>query len=87
MLPRPRLRIRTDSLSGLLTPLEQTGDWVEVPAYAGEPPTPDPDGWPFIAASIVADCRLITGNVRDFPPQLGVRVMTAREWAVDLGMA
>jgi predicted nucleic acid-binding protein len=80
-LTRPRLRIRPDRAAELLTLIEQTADWVTVPAFAGLPPLPDPDDWPFFAAARVATCPLITGNARRFPADMGVRVMTAREWA------
>lgn len=80
VLPRPRLRIRPDRAAELLALIGQTAEWVTVPAFAGQPPLPDPDDWPFLAAAQVAACPLITGNVRHFPARLGVRVMTAREW-------
>lgn len=81
VLARPRLRIRPDHAAELLKLIEQIGDWVTVPAFAGLPPLPDPDDWPFFAAARVAACPLITGNVRHFPAEVGVRVITAREWA------
>ena len=80
VLPRPRLRLRPDRAAELLVLIEQTAEWVTVPANACQPPLPDPDDWPFLAAAQVAACPLITGNVRHFPARLGVRVMTAREW-------
>lgn len=80
VLPRPRLRIRAEHSAELLTLVEQVADWLAVPAYAGLPPLPDPDDWPFFAAARVAACPLITGNGRHFPAGLGVEVMTAREW-------
>ena len=50
----------------------------------GLPPPPadlrDNSDWPFMACAQAAGCPVITGNVRDFPAALGVRVMTAREW-------
>lgn len=89
VLARPRLRIRPDRAAELLKMIEQTADWVTVPAFAGVPPLPDPDDWPFFAAARVAACPLITGNVRHFPADMGVRVMTAREWveAIQAGNA
>lgn len=80
VLTRPRLRIRPDRAAKLLKLIEQTADWVTVPAFAGLPPLPDPDDWVFFAAARVAACPLITGNVRHFPEDMGVRVITAREW-------
>jgi len=81
VLPRPRLSIRIDRIAGLLQLIEQTADWLSVPPYAGQPPLPDPTDWPFVACALAADCPLITGNLKHFPATLGVRVMTAREWA------
>lgn len=81
VLARPWLRIRPDCAAELLKLIEQTADWVAVPAFTGLPPLPDPDDWAFLAAARVAACPLITGNVRHFPADMGVRVMTAREWA------
>ena len=80
VLPRPRLRIRPDRIAALLELIEQTGDWVMVPPYAGTPPLPDLDDWPFLAAALVADCPLITGNARHFPSVSGLRLMSARDW-------
>lgn len=80
VLARPRLRILPDRATELLTLIELTADWVTVPAFAGLPPLPDPDGWAFFAAARVAACPLITGNLRHFPSDLGVRIVTAREW-------
>lgn len=80
VLARPRLRIRPDRAAELLKLLAQIADWVIVPAFAGVPPLPDPDDWAFFAAARVAACPLITGNVRHFPVDMGVQVMTAREW-------
>lgn len=87
VLPRPRLRLRPERAAELLTLIEQTAEWVTVPAFAGLPPLPDPDDWPFFAAARVAACPLITGNLRHFPAALGVRVMSAREWVDNPGNA
>ena len=80
VLARPRLRILPDRATELLRLIEQTADWVTVPAFAGMPPLPDPDDWAFFAAARVAACPLITGNLRHFPSDLGVRIVTASEW-------
>lgn len=80
VLARPHLRMRRDHVAELLVLLAQTADWVAIPAYNGAPPMPDVDDWPFFAAAHVANCPMITGNLKHFPADLGVRVMTAREW-------
>lgn len=80
VLTRPRLRIRPERAAEFLLLVSQTAEWVATPAYAGVPALPDPDDWAFVAAARAADCALITGNPKHFPAELGVRVMTAREW-------
>ncbi len=80
VLPSPHLRIRADPASAQLDLIALTADWVPVSAYAGTPPLPDPDDWPFVAATLVAGCPVITGNVKHFALAAGVRVMAAREW-------
>ena len=82
VLARPRLGIRPERAAEFLALIAQIADWVQVPAYAGNPPLPDPDDWPFIAAALAADCALITGNLKHVPGGLGVRVMTARPHAL-----
>lgn len=82
VLPRRRLRLRAGDIAELLALIEAQALWVKMPPYEGHPPLPDPSDWPFIACALAADCPVITGNARDFPPGLGVRVMTAREWVV-----
>lgn len=80
VLPRPRLRLRTDDIEELLALIEAQAHWVDVPAYDGLPALPDPTDWPFIASALAVGCPVITGNARDFPAEHGVRVMSAREW-------
>jgi uncharacterized protein len=80
VLPRRRLRIRPGDIAELLALIEAQARWVEMPPYQGNPPLPDASDWPFIACALAAGCPVITGNARDFPAALGVRVMTAREW-------
>jgi predicted nucleic acid-binding protein len=80
VLPRPRLRLRAADIDELLALIEAQARWVDVPAYDGRPALPDPSDWPFIASALAVGCPVITGNARDFPTALGVRVMSAREW-------
>ena len=37
---------------------------------------PDPDDAPFIAVALAAACPIVTGNVRHFPVERGVEVLT-----------
>ncbi len=87
VLPRPRLRLRSDDIGELLTLIELQADWVAVPAYTGVPALPDPADWPFVACALAAGCPVVTGNARHFPGALGMRVMTAREWLTAIGEA
>lgn len=80
VLHRPRLRLRPSDVLSLLALIERLADWVNVAPYNGHPPLPDPDDWPFVACAMAIECVVITGNLRHFPPEVGVRVMTAREW-------
>lgn len=80
VLPRRRLRLRTGDIAELLALIEAQALWVRIPQYDGQPALPDPSDWPFIACALAAGCPVLTGNARDFPAGLGLRVMTAREW-------
>lgn len=79
VLPRRRLRLRASDIEELLALIEAQAVWVQIPPYEGQPALPDPTDWPFIACALAAGCAVITGNARDFPAGLGVRVMTPRE--------
>lgn len=81
VLSRPRLRLHRGDIDALLALVGACAEWVSVPSYAGVPPLPDPADWPFVASALAAGCPVITGNLRHFPPQLGVTVMSARTWA------
>lgn len=80
VLRRPRLRLEAAKVDAALATMQALGTLVP----GDPPPTPTnlPDGadWPFIACALATRFPVITGNVRDFPDWLGVRVMTAREW-------
>jgi len=80
VLPRRRLRLRAGDIEELLALIEVQAHWVEVPPYDSRMGLRDPADWPFIACALAAGCPVITGNARDFPAALGVRVMTARQW-------
>lgn len=80
VLQRPRLRLAAQDVHELLALVERTAEWVAVPAYTGVPALPDAADWPFIACALAAGCPVVTGNQKHFPPRLGLRVMTAREW-------
>lgn len=80
VLHRPRLQLDVAKVRTMLGTIQTIGS--AVPGELPAPPAglPDPTDWPFIACALAAGCPVITGNARDFPAALGVRVMTAREW-------
>lgn len=84
VLPRPRLRLAAADVHMALNLLAGLADWVLVPPYTGRPPLPDRSDWPFIGCALATGCPVITGNLKHFPAEVGVRVMTVRAW-VDVG--
>jgi putative PIN family toxin of toxin-antitoxin system len=80
VLRRPRLRLDGWKVDSALATMRAVGNLVR----GAQPPPPitlpDDTDWPFIACALTAGCLVVTGNARDFPAALGVRVMTAREW-------
>ena len=81
VLQRPRLRLDAANVGAALVDLRAIGFVIPGDPPPPPPGLPDDTDWPFIACALAADCPVITGNARDFPQALGVRVMTAREWA------
>ena len=79
VLTRPRLRLDAQRVRQTLDALRSVGVPVHAP-MTPPPDLPDPDDWPFIACALAAGCPVVTGNAKDFPPRLGVTVVTAREW-------
>ena len=77
VLHRPRFAIPRDQLAEILEQLEADGELV-----AATPVTaalPDPDDRPFIEVALSGRAdALVTGNVRHFPPDLGVVVLSPR---------
>lgn len=41
---------------------------------------PDPTDAPFIALALFAQCPVLTGNAKHFPPKAGCVVLTPAEW-------
>lgn len=81
VLARPRLRLPSNEVDAFIATLAGLTTWVQVPDYTGSPPLPDAADWPFIACAMATGSEVITGNARHFPAELGIRVVTAREWA------
>jgi putative PIN family toxin of toxin-antitoxin system len=85
VLARPRLRLEAAKVDVALTTMRIVGTVVRAEPLPPPAGLPDDKDWPFIACAVAAGCPVITGNARDFPAGLGVRVMTAREWVEALG--
>jgi len=82
VLTRPRLGLDAQRVRAVIEAMRNVG--VRLHAAPAPPPDlPDPGDGPFIACALTAGCPVVTGNVKDFPPRLGVTVVTARQW-VDL---
>ena len=80
VLARPRLALDAGRVRRMLDALRGVGVRLHAPATPPPDDLPDPGDWPFIACALAAGCPVVTGNARDFPPRLGVRVVTARQW-------
>lgn len=75
VLFRPKFAIGHDVLEAFLTTVTEKGRRAEATAQAS-PTLPDPTDWPFIATALAAACPVVTGNLRHFPPECGVEVLT-----------
>ena len=80
VLARPRFGFSTALVQELLHLLRQQVDWVSLPPYDGYPQLPDQADWPFVGCALAAGCAVLTGNLKHFPPAIGVPVYTARAW-------
>jgi len=79
VLIRPRLGLDAERVRQTLAALRNIGVCLDA---APAPPVdlPDPEDWPFIACALAAGCPVVTGNAKDFPPRLGIQVVSARQW-------
>ena len=84
VLTRPLLGLDTAQVRRALAAMHNVGVRVHT---ALTPPAdlPDPDDWPFIACALAAGCPVVTGNAKDFPPRLGIEVVSARQWVDTFG--
>jgi putative PIN family toxin of toxin-antitoxin system len=84
VLARPKFQFPPELVAEFLDRLHADAR-LESPSAINLPPLPDPNDAPFIALALFTRCPIITGNLRHFPPELGVTVMTPGEW-VERGM-
>lgn len=75
VLGRPRFRIDPELAAEFLLRLHADGVKANPPP-AVSPDLPDPADVPFIALARAFGCPVVTGNVRHFPPEAGVEVLT-----------
>jgi predicted nucleic acid-binding protein len=74
VLARPRFGFSTALVQELLHLLRQQADWLSLPPYDGYPRLPDQADWPFVGCALAAGCAVVTGNLKHFPPEIGVPV-------------
>ena len=87
VLARPRFGFSAPMVQELLYLLRLQADWVSLPPYDGRPDLPDPADWPFVGCALAANCAVVTGNLKHFPPEIGVPVYSARAWITRQHMA
>lgn len=87
VLTRPRLRLNAGAVDAALATIDLLGLRLAPSQLPTRPPPglPDPSDWSFMACALAAGCPVITGNLKHFPADCGVRVMTAREWVEGSG--
>lgn len=75
VLYRARFGFPPDWVASLLTDLDTLGLWLpDVPLTL--PALPDPTDAPFIALAKTSGAAIVTDNLRHFPPECGVEVLT-----------
>ena len=75
VLSRSRFNIGPASVEEFLARLREDGQRI-IPPLLPASDLPDPDDAPFIATALAAACPIVTGNLRHFPPECGVEVLT-----------
>lgn len=78
VLLRPDLDLEKSEVFGLLASIDVLGEPVD-PAGIDDFVLPDIDDTPFYAAAITAQCPLITGNLKHFPTDGPVIVISPRQ--------
>lgn len=83
VLTRPRFGFPREAISDLLGMIEEIAPMLEPPQISVAN-LPDPADAPFIALALYARCPVITGNVKHFPAEAGVVVLTPAGWVATL---
>ena len=78
VLARPHFGFSTALIERILHPFEALSLIVE-PDLIETAHFPDPDDAVFIAVARLANCPVITGNTRHFPPESQVKILTPAE--------
>lgn len=78
VLMRPKLGLERELVADLMESLSLSGLLVETLVIEREE-FPDPYDVPFYAAAMLADCPLVTGNLRHFPKHGPVKVLSPRQ--------
>lgn len=78
VLHRPRFGFAPERVNSLLADMQGLAQHAR-PAPLTLTGLPDPDDAPFIAAAVWAACPIVTGNVRHFPVEAGVEILSPAE--------
>jgi predicted nucleic acid-binding protein len=79
VLTRAKFNIDPETLSEFFRDLRVLGLFHNNPPPLGLA-LPDPTDAPFIELALYAQCPVITGNAKHFPPEPGCVVLTPTEW-------
>lgn len=78
VLSRSRFNFAQDRVVSLLEDMEGLAIFLR-PQAASFQDLPDADDVPFIEAALAANCVVITGNSKHFPPETGVKILSPSE--------
>lgn len=79
VLLRPKFGFASEEILGFMK--DFTGLAISVPDLPDDGPLlPDPDDALFVVAARIGQCPIITGNIRHYPPECGVEILTPAQW-------
>ena len=79
VLTRPKFGFPAPEVRRLIEDMAGLGRQVEI-IYQPPAGFPDPKDWPVIATALAGGCLVVTGNIKHFPPETGVKALTPREF-------